>query len=97
MFNAENKQGRNREILSQVAASFVMTKQGSGAAGHSGANYNKIMQSFETLQNYLLSVSDASPELLSADVLASIQDMLRMLPTRDFEFNFLADFFMALN
>ena len=72
-----------------------MTKQG-GATG-SGQNFNKIMESFETLQNYILAISDASAELFSNDVLTTIQDLLRMLPTRDYEFNFLADFLMSMN
>ena len=55
------------------------------------------MQSWETLQNYLLATSDASQELISAELLTSLQDLIRMLPSRDFEFNFLADFFMNLN
>ena len=55
------------------------------------------MKSFETLQNYILSSSDANQELLSNEVLFTIQEMLRMLPTRDFEFNFLADFLMSMN
>ena len=55
------------------------------------------MESFETLQNYVLAISDASAELFSNDVLTTIQDLLRMLPTRDYEFNFLADFLMSMN
>ena len=30
-------------------------------------------------------------------MLATIQDLLRILPTRDFEFSFLADFLMGIN
>jgi len=48
MFNAEGKLSAHREILSQVANNFVTTKQGSGAST-GGANFNKVMQSFETL------------------------------------------------
>ena len=55
------------------------------------------MQGFETLQNYVLAISDARAEIFSNEVLVTIQDLLRMLPTRDFEFNFLADFLMSLN
>ena len=75
---------------------FVMSRQ-SGAENGGGQNYNKVMQGFETLQNYVLAISDARAELFSNEVLVTIQDMLRMLPTRDFEFNFLADFLMSLN
>lgn len=55
------------------------------------------MRSFETLENYLLSLSDAREELLSHAVCAAIADIMRILPTRDFEYNFLADFLMSLN
>ena len=34
---------------------------------------------------------------MTVEVFASVQDILRMLPTKDFEFNFLADFLMSLN
>ena len=56
-----------------------------------------MMRAFETLQNYLLSLSHASEELVTNEVLSTIQELIRMLPTRDFEFNFLADFLMSLN
>ena len=75
---------------------FVMSRQSSVENG-GGQNFNKVMQSFETLQNYVLAISNARAELLSNEVMVSIQDLLRMLPTRDFEFNFLADFLMSLN
>ena len=55
------------------------------------------MRSFETLQNYFLALSDAREELATPEVFATVQDLIRMLPTRDFEFNFLADFLMSLN
>lgn len=72
-------------------------EKNSSASNTGGANFNKVMQSWETIQNYVLATSEASPELISAEVLTSVQDLLRMLPTRDYEFNFLADFFMNLN
>ena len=75
---------------------FVMSRQ-SGAESGGGQNFNKVMQGFETLQNYVLAISDARAEIFSNEVLVTIQDLLRMLPTRDFEFNFLADFLMSLN
>ena len=55
------------------------------------------MKSFETLQNYFLALSEAREELATPEVLATVQDLIRMLPSRDFEFNFLADFLMSLN
>ena len=36
-------------------------------------------------------------EIISEDLCKRIQDLLRMLPTKPFEFNFLADFIMFLN
>ena len=36
-------------------------------------------------------------ELVNAEVLNSITEMLKILPTRDFEFSFLADYFMIVN
>lgn len=94
-FNAEGKMSSQREILEKVATNFAMTRQ--GAVSGAGANFNKVMQSFETLQNYILALSETSAELVNQGVLTGIQDLLRMLPTRDFEFNFLADFMMSLN
>ena len=75
---------------------FVISRQ-SGVENGGGQNFNKVMQGFETLQNYVLAISDARAEIFSNEVLVTIQDLLRMLPTRDFEFNFLADFLMSLN
>ena len=83
-FNAEDKQSARRDILAQVAQNFVAQRQ-INASTTGGANLNKVMGSFETLQNYVLATSDASAELFSTEVLAGVQDLLRMLPTRDFE------------
>jgi len=55
------------------------------------------MQAFETVQNYLLSLSDMKVELISDDVLTRMQELLRILPTKPFEFNFLADYIMFAN
>jgi hypothetical protein len=35
--------------------------------------------------------------VLQPDVLTRVQELLRMLPTKDFEFSFLADYFMFTN
>ena len=66
------------DVLSQVAMNFVSctsrntaietaTVQAVGKLQHGRAdpNYNAVMRGFETLQNYLLSLSDAREELLS--------------------------------
>lgn len=36
-------------------------------------------------------------ELVNIEVMNSIIDLLKILPTRDFEFNFLADFLLNIN
>ena len=69
MFNAEEKKSSHRSILSQVANNFVLAKTSGGARD---TDFNKVMQSFETLQNYILAISDASEELFSSDVLHTI-------------------------
>ena len=93
MFNEETKRQGERLILAQVAQNFVQARGGQGYE----TDYNRVMKSFETLQNYLLALSEAHQELVSPEVLATVQDLIRMLPTRDFEFKFLADFLMSLN
>ena len=60
-------------------------------------NYNQVMRGFETLQNYMLSLSDARTELLSSSVLTYMTELMKVLPTRDFEFMFLADYFMHIS
>ena len=35
-------------------------------------------------------------EIINTEVLNAMADLLKTLPTRDFEFSFLADFFMIL-
>lgn len=36
-------------------------------------------------------------ELVTNEVMTSIIEMIKILPTRDFEFSFLADYFMIAN
>lgn len=55
------------------------------------------MQTFEAFQNYLLALSQANEHLVSVAVMQRMQELFRMLPTKDFEFNFLADFCMFTN
>ena len=55
------------------------------------------MRGFETLQNYILSLSNAREELLNGSVLTYMTELMKILPTRDFEFMFLADYFMHIN
>ena len=76
---------------------FAGTKRDRSEKTLRDLDLNHVMRSFELLQNYLLATSTASEDLITADVLQQIADLMRMLPTQDFEFNFLADFLMALN
>jgi len=55
------------------------------------------MRGLETLQNYMLALGNAHEELLSTQVLAYLTELVKILPAHDFEFNFLADYFMLLN
>lgn len=96
MFGQSVKHETHRSVLLHVSQTFVQSKQGSGTDGQN-TNFNEVIRSFELLQNYLLSLSDAKEELLTPAVLATIQEVLRILPTRDFEFNFLSDFLMSVN
>jgi hypothetical protein len=45
----------------------------------------------------LLATSDCSEQLFSVSVMQKLQETFRLLPTKDFEFNFLADYFMFTN
>ena len=45
----------------------------------------------------MLALSDAREELLTYNVLTYMTELLKILPTRDFEFMFLADYFMHIN
>lgn len=55
------------------------------------------MRCLETLQNYVLSLQSVRDELVNPALLNSIQEMVKILPTRDHEFSFLADLFMVLS
>jgi hypothetical protein len=84
-------------VLRKVAFAFAGKQKDRNEKSLRDLDLNQVMRSFELLQNYLLATSTASEELISSDVLNQIQELLRMLPTQDFEFSFLADFFMGLN
>lgn len=85
------------DVLYKVATAFAGKQKDRSEKSFRDLDLNHVMRSFELFQNYLLATSTASEELLSADVLLQIQELLRMLPTQDFEFSFLADFLMGLN
>lgn len=88
MCQSGSKLQRDNQHISQVSLNFVLTPMD---------DYHKIMQRFEQLQNYLLAISEADEQLLSAEMMQRLQDLFRMLPTKDFEFNFLADLCMFTN
>jgi len=45
----------------------------------------------------MLALSDAREELLTSNVLTYMTELMKILPTRDFEFMFLADYFMHIS
>lgn len=96
-----NADEADRKVLERVARNFTGTKKQGGERSKEKSfrdlDLNQVMRSFETFQNYLLATSCASEELISNEVLENLQETMRMLPTKDFEFNFLADFLMVLN
>jgi len=55
------------------------------------------MRCLETLQNHVLSLQSVRDELVNPALLNSIQEMVKILPTRDYEFSFLADLFMVIS
>ena len=55
------------------------------------------MKVFENYQNHLLSMQTMRDEVVNNDILNSIIEMLKILPTRDFEYSFLADYLMIIN
>ena len=55
------------------------------------------MQTFECVQNYVLALGEMREDLINTQLLRRCQDLMRILPTKDFEFNFLADYTMFLN
>lgn len=54
------------------------------------------MRVLENLQNHILSLQSLKDELINTDVLNAMVDLMKTLPTRDFEYSFLADYFMVL-
>jgi hypothetical protein len=55
------------------------------------------MKSFESLSNYILSLQSMRDELVTSEVMMGLVELLKMLPTRDFEYSFLAELFMLIN
>lgn len=77
--------------LKQVAQHFI------NKVADKNEDYNKLMQSFEVVQNHILAMQGLSDELVNQEVLTCLIETLKILPTRDFEFSFLADYLMAIN
>ena len=59
-------------------------------------NFNIVMKTLEQIQNYTLSLQSLRDEIVNTEVLNALTDLLKTLPTRDFEFSFLADLFMII-
>ncbi len=55
------------------------------------------MRTLEFVQNYILSLQSMRDELVNSVILNSMIELLKTLPTRDFEFSFLADYFMVIS
>ncbi len=55
------------------------------------------MRALESLQNNILSLQSMRDDLMNNNVLNSMVELLKVLPTRDFEFSFLADYFMIIS
>ena len=77
--------------LREISDQFV------SKAADKNENFNNVMRCLESLQNHLLAIQSARDELVNSAFLNSIQELMKILPTRDHEFSFLADFFMVLS
>ncbi|CDW71951.1 UNKNOWN [Stylonychia lemnae] len=82
---------QDKQILQKISAEFCQK------VADKNENYNQVMRTFETLQNYVLSGQQLKDELVNEKVLTSFVEMIKILPTRDFEFSFLADYLMLSN
>jgi hypothetical protein len=80
----------DKERLNEIGQVFVDT------VFDKSENFNNVMRTFEKLQNHILSLQSLNGELVTPQVIDGMGELLRLLPTRDFEFSFLADYFMVL-
>lgn len=85
-----DRHGEESLQVDQIAQEFVTKAQ------DKNENFNNVMKNLEQIQNLLLSLQSLRDEVINTEVLNSMADLLKTLPTRDFEFSFLADFFMIL-
>lgn len=76
--------------IQQVAHEFIIKAQ------DKNENFNIVMKTLEQVQNYTLSLQSLRDEVINTEVLNALTDLLKTLPTRDFEFSFLADLFMII-
>jgi len=60
-------------------------------------DYNQLMRTFEMVQNYVLALDSMKDELVNNAMLNCLQEILKVLPTKDFEFSFLADLLMNIS
>ena len=85
-----DRHGEESCQVAQIAQEFITKAQ------DKNENFNNVMKNLEQIQNLLLSLQSLRDEVINTEVLNSMADLLKTLPTRDFEFSFLADFFMIL-
>ena len=85
-----DRHGEESLQVAQIAQEFVTKAQ------DKNENFNNVMKNLEQIQNLLLSLQSLRDEVINTEVLNSMADLLKTLPTRDFKFSFLADFFMIL-
>ena len=77
--------------LQEIALGFLQKVQ------DKNENFNNVMRTVENVQNYILSLQSMRDELVNSEILNSMIELLKTLPTRDFEFSFLADYFMVIS
>ena len=86
-----DRHGEESLRVSSIAQEFIKRAQ------DKNENFNNVMKALEQIQNCILSLQSLRDEIVNSEVLNAMADLLKTLPTRDFEFSFLADFFMILS
>lgn len=81
----------NSVKLQEIALGFLQKVQ------DKNENFNNVMRTVENVQNYILSLQSMRDELVNSEILNSMIELLKTLPTRDFEFSFLADYLMVIS
>ena len=61
-------------------------------------NYNRVMRAVEEWGGMVVAGGDLGEEMMGKEVAeAMVTELLKTLPTREFEFSFLADYFMLIS